>query len=91
MIDDCNSCIHNNGNFDEYPCDECLISIDFENHFEHVDVYCTLKSCKRFGLKLTDGYCIARCDDCHNEPVCSPKGKMNNTYSNICEYWVRKE
>ena len=91
MIDDCKSCMHDNGNFDEYPCDECSISIDFENHFEHVERYCEQKGCKRFGLKLTDGYCRARCDDCKNELGCSDAIKMNNTYTNMCDRWIKAE
>ena len=91
MIDDCKSCIHDNGNFDEYPCDECSVMIDFENHFEHVEVICDAKGCKRFGLKLTDGYCRARCDDCKNEDNCSFAIKMNNTYNNICDRWIKAE
>ena len=91
MIDDCDSCVNNTGYRDEYPCNECSVGVNLENHFEHIEVICEVTGCNRFGLKMTDGYCRARCDDCLNEHACSFAVKMNNTYRNQCEHWFRVE
>ena len=91
MIDDCNSCINHTGYRDEYPCNECSVGAELDNHFEHIETYCLQPSCARYGLKMTDGYCRARCDDCKLTNHCTDATKSYNTYQAQCDKWIKAE